>query len=268
MSCGKHDCQRRCHRTIDHSKIPCDVKEEKTCERGHPYKVPCSDPSRGCKECVDEDAEIRRRAMRDLELERVRRESQKKYAQEIQELDDQIEHEKRAMKYRDAEKDEKQKIEDKKLMLQNLKDANQRLNESRAQEDKDKNGQASQDPSNLSTGNPGEAQADWELEKKRGTSNNAIDKLMALIGLESVKDEFLTVQEVVMAMVRQGVALSTQRFSCAFLGNPGTGTFVGPQSNCGKRSHQTHIASYWAVHGADCPRLASICYFQLLTLFV
>jgi hypothetical protein len=47
---------------------------------------------------------------------------------------------------------------------------------------------------------------------------------MEMIGLEEVKQEFLTVKSQVDTVLRQGVSMASERFSCSMLGNPGTGT--------------------------------------------
>ncbi|KAF9871866.1 hypothetical protein CkaCkLH20_10800 [Colletotrichum karsti] len=59
--------------------------------------------------------------------------------------------------------------------------------------------------------------------KEGGASSAALDNLMGMIGLESVKEEFLSIKNKVDTSVRQGISLSKERFSCTLLGNPGTG---------------------------------------------
>lgn len=61
------------------------------------------------------------------------------------------------------------------------------------------------------------------MKVQEGTCNHALDDLMELIGLDSVKDEFLAVKSSIDTKIRQGVSLTEERFSCALLGNPGTG---------------------------------------------
>jgi hypothetical protein len=46
---------------------------------------------------------------------------------------------------------------------------------------------------------------------------------MAMIGLEDVKQEFLTIKSKVDLTLRQNTLLASKRFSCSMLGNPGTG---------------------------------------------
>jgi hypothetical protein len=66
--------------------------------------------------------------------------------------------------------------------------------------------------------------SDWEHQKEfDGASNDALDSLMDMIGLEDVKTKFLDIKARVDTSVRQNVNLKDGRFSAAFLGNPGTG---------------------------------------------
>ncbi|KAG6311310.1 hypothetical protein E4U22_002735 [Claviceps purpurea] len=48
---------------------------------------------------------------------------------------------------------------------------------------------------------------------------------MEMIGLESVKSQFLEVKSTVDTAVRQGASTKQMRFGCSLLGNPGTGRF-------------------------------------------
>ncbi|KAI0549276.1 P-loop containing nucleoside triphosphate hydrolase protein [Xylaria curta] len=68
------------------------------------------------------------------------------------------------------------------------------------------------------------AEKDWQQQKQFNlASNEAIDSLMKMIGLETVKKEFLTIKARVDTTIRQGIDLKGDRFGAALLGNPGTG---------------------------------------------
>jgi len=72
------------------------------------------------------------------------------------------------------------------------------------------------------------ARVEWDRQKQmEGQSNDALDSLMGLIGLEEVKDKFLSIKAKVDTVVRQNISLKDERFSAALLGNPGTGTYGG-----------------------------------------
>ncbi|KAK3395155.1 hypothetical protein B0H63DRAFT_462750 [Podospora didyma] len=80
------------------------------------------------------------------------------------------------------------------------------------------------------------AAQDWEQQKRRGAQNTVLDQLMAGIGLETVKTEFLAIKAKVDLSNLQGVDLKKERFCCVMLGNPGTGkTLSLPTSSIGYR---------------------------------
>ena len=66
----------------------------------------------------------------------------------------------------------------------------------------------------------------WELQKTyENASNDHIDALMKMIGLESVKKQVLDVEDKIDTSLRQSASLEKERFGVLLLGNPGTGTF-------------------------------------------
>ncbi|KAK8177442.1 P-loop containing nucleoside triphosphate hydrolase protein [Phyllosticta citrichinensis] len=68
------------------------------------------------------------------------------------------------------------------------------------------------------------AKDEWEYQKQyERASDRALDQLMDMIGLENLKEEFLTIKTKIDTAVRQGVAMNKERFGTALLGNPGTG---------------------------------------------
>ena len=68
------------------------------------------------------------------------------------------------------------------------------------------------------------AEQEWERRKcKEGASNDAIDELMELVGLEDVKEQVLAIQAKVETCKFQGTDLKKERFNIVFQGNPGTG---------------------------------------------
>ena len=68
-----------------------------------------------------------------------------------------------------------------------------------------------------------DSELEWERQKViDGASNEAIDALMALTGLESVKRKVLAIKAKIETILRQGIEHKEQ-LSVAMLGNPGTG---------------------------------------------
>lgn len=77
---------------------------------------------------------------------------------------------------------------------------------------------------------PSEAMRKWETKKAGGSSNVALDKLMQLVGLEKVKEEFLQLKDWVEVARRQRYDMSDERFNAVFTGNPGTGWYCNQLS--------------------------------------
>lgn len=68
------------------------------------------------------------------------------------------------------------------------------------------------------------AKAEWNREKDlENVSNPILDRLMDMIGLEEVKNQFLSIKTKVDIAKEQGITLKDERFNCSILGNPGTG---------------------------------------------
>ncbi|KAI1273974.1 P-loop containing nucleoside triphosphate hydrolase protein [Xylaria sp. FL0933] len=68
------------------------------------------------------------------------------------------------------------------------------------------------------------SELEWERQKRvEGASNPAIDDLMALTGLEEVKEKFLDIKAKIETVARQGIDMKKERMGMAMLGNPGTG---------------------------------------------
>jgi hypothetical protein len=69
-----------------------------------------------------------------------------------------------------------------------------------------------------------ESQLDWHRQKHlHGARNDAIDELMEMIGLETVKSKVLALKDKIDLAMRQGTSLKDERLNVAMLGNPGTG---------------------------------------------
>ncbi|KAF5018987.1 hypothetical protein F66182_9005 [Fusarium sp. NRRL 66182] len=219
LSCGKHTCNRRCHRVQDHSQVACFERVERTCTRGHKSKVPCGDKSKSCAACTKEDEDMRRRVKRDLELEQKRQTQQDRYRLELQEIEDEIDHRRRTMKYETEEKQQRDTLEQKKQELASLRQTEANKKKMKSQKE---NESLKASPPQVDAFSS--AANEWEKMKETdGARDAALDKLMGMIGLETVKEKFLSIKSTVDTKIRQGFSLSGERFSCSLLGNPGTG---------------------------------------------
>ncbi|KAM3560257.1 hypothetical protein ARSEF4850_003737 [Beauveria asiatica] len=234
MKCGVHKCHRRCHRVMDHGSLECGELVEKTCQKQHAYKVRCGQAPTRCPECVREEEDIKRRAKRDLEIEKKRLKRQEDYRHELLAIQDEMAHLK-------LQHECQREAEDQELSLQREREALAELQETKKCQDSIKKaqekgkhssvGNKGWSPSESTPGldrtlslEPGSARYEWEcLKRDEGASNKTLDTLMEMIGLEAVKKEFLNIKTTVDTATRQGVSTKDERFGCSFLGNPGTG---------------------------------------------
>jgi hypothetical protein len=70
------------------------------------------------------------------------------------------------------------------------------------------------------------SQQEWDRQKRvKGASNDAINTLMALIGLEDMKSKILTIKAKIETIQRQGTDMKNERLGLVLLGNPGTGRY-------------------------------------------
>lgn len=152
-------------------------------------------------------------------MEKKRQEQQDKYRLELQEIEDEIDHRRRTLKYETEEKQRANELKQKKDELQSLRQAE--VNQKKIKEiQKTAQPPQSQPQSDMRS----KAAKEWQSMKEiDGSRSPALDRLMEMIGLESVKDQFLSIKSSVDTKLRQGFSLSDERFSSALLGNPGTG---------------------------------------------
>lgn len=123
LSCGKHKCERFCHRVVDHSKVQCQKRLDVQCTRGHKRKIPCGTTGSTCSTCEREDKEAARRIKRDLNMERIRLEKQEQYRRELEAVEDDLDQVQRAAKYELEERKQAESLQRKKEELKSLRDA-------------------------------------------------------------------------------------------------------------------------------------------------
>lgn len=166
---------------------------------------------------------------RDFELEKKRRLLQEAYNKQLAGIQDDIDHQRLIMKMMAEEEDQKKAIAKQQGELEGLKDTTARLSQAKKkqaspsnqplQETKEKQPKPNIDESSLKG-----AQKEWvNYKKSEGVQNQILDELMEMIGLEEVKQAFLETKAKVDTKVRQNVPLTSERFNCSLLGNPGTG---------------------------------------------
>ncbi|KAI6264472.1 hypothetical protein MCOR28_011007 [Pyricularia oryzae] len=228
--CGLHKCKRRCHRLADHSQTDCTQLVEEICARQHKRRIPCGKRKSTCEKCLEEDLEAERRAKRDLDLERSRRNRQSEYRQQLQDIQDQVAHERRVMQELLDEKKDREELEKKAESLQQLRKSVKQAREnwaavqSAASSGSAKEASGGSEPVSFANDSPSQTRDDWEyLKNTEGAQSPPLDELMGMIGLEKVKQAFMDIKNRVDTNVRQNVSLQKQRYSAVMLGNPGTG---------------------------------------------
>lgn len=258
LNCGIHDCPQRCHQLFDHSKMECMAKMEFSCSRGHRISKPCSKMNKSCKKCDDEDRRREAIRKRDLELEAERQRRQQEYASQLAQIQDEAsrqrqilkdrsEHQQREISLRQQAKD----LEDLKNRVRegaagstsqpfvqpdtvnqnSLSESGAHRKESHDGADQKESHDSRQDDTGtrvvnhpVPTAGASNAQDDWEHQKKfEGATNDALDTLIGMIGLEDVKDQFLSIKSRIDTAIRQNIAVGDERYGAALLGNPGTG---------------------------------------------
>jgi SpoVK/Ycf46/Vps4 family AAA+-type ATPase len=230
-----------------------------TCAKKHKISRQCHDKAHAtCKKCEAEVRAQEKRRQRDHQLDEKRQARQRAYAAQLAELADEMEHQKRILKDQADERDQKQAIDQMNQDLRNLKEKAKQPPQQPASthsstehsETVPHNASVSSDHSTTSrapqastTGstthdqstaaNQSDSEPDWDKSESRddwawqkkfeGVENEALDSLVSMIGLESVKQQFLAIKAKVDTTVRQNVSLKGERFGAALLGNPGTG---------------------------------------------
>ncbi|KAL7619886.1 hypothetical protein AAE478_010433 [Parahypoxylon ruwenzoriense] len=248
LKCGVHKCPRSCHYRSDHSKMDCDKIVEVKCLKGHVQKRKCYEtrPSK-CKMCDIEDKRDEKILERDMELQDKRLRAQVKHEMDIADLDMQIrkireeaEDKKTAQergraleqKKRDLEAAQRQATQASQQTSQPSPTTNTPANDNNGgivPRQPDTQGQKTSATSKSSASKPtalkkSASELEWERQKRvEGATNAAIDDLMALTGLEEVKEKFLDIKAKIETVARQGVDMKKERMGMVMLGNPGTG---------------------------------------------
>lgn len=180
-----------------------------------------------CPTCFEEAMEAEKQRAEDAKLEAKRQEKQREHAKRLREIEQKIKQHQQALADVENDRDRRATLARKQTELEKLSAACSRLSRP--------DGKAGGTPHEVMEQSVGaanipiqsEATVEWDRQKdEEGQSNVALDALMTMIGLETVKSSFLTIKAKVDVVVRQGASLSDERFGAALLGNPGTGTYA------------------------------------------
>ena len=230
LNCA-HLCPKKCHPglgALEHERLDCHYPLTYTCLSKHVSYYLCHQGRQFCKLCTNEKEVKRKKAERDKLHQEEREAIQRKYDLRKSDCDlkiREIDHRMTIEKLRgDCE-------ESLKILNVNLAFKLEALDEV----ERKKDGKAGDGALNTrkaceprGTALPPEyispAKEEWKRQKSVDNAYNPhIDQVMEMVGLENVKEHVLKIKAKVDISKRQGTSLSDERFSIAFLGNPGTG---------------------------------------------
>lgn len=253
LSCGVHRCPSRCHQLSDHSKMQCELVLYSTCSKNHSQRYLChSGPPAACLKCDRESKQEEKRKREEFLRQEKRDAEQRRHDEQVAQIDAQIARERDALRDVQLEGERKQALEQK---LRDLEDAKRlamqvksppnppavqtQHTEAKAPPKADaprKVESSVKRPAKLShkgnvTGRhhivPPHSAAgeEWQRQKDmEGASNEAIDAIMGMVGLENVKSKLIEIKATLDLARRQGISAKTDRYNVCMLGNPGTGS--------------------------------------------
>jgi hypothetical protein len=252
LRCGVHKCPQRCHQLYDHSKMKCMQIMDSKCVVGHVQTWEChANKPRTCRSCEKKKLAEEKKQREAFERQKKRDILEQEYAKQMADIDEQIRiaHEQQHDHRRARE--QTQALEQKKRDLENSRkladqaakkplvpvlslekqpsqavDYFDSTNKSSAQRTKQTHDDVSQEKSEDRQTSPdvSASELEWErLKKQENISNDSLDSLMSMTGLEDVKAQFLRVKSIIDTTQRQGIELKKERFGVVLLGNPGTG---------------------------------------------
>lgn len=200
------------------------------------------------------------KAQRAAALKKQKEEKLKAHEEELDDIMEEIDHQREVLRVRRAEKRQQRKMGELRKKLQRLvsleaedTDYSTSGSESESEDEKPSSSNDDGDESSNDTGTPDEsspeksdedkagkdkepedpnawavptskAKEEWEKQKAdRNQINSYLDEIMDLVGLESVKTKMLEIKSLVDTANRQCADLTRERFNTLFTGNPGTG---------------------------------------------
>ncbi|KAK5072925.1 hypothetical protein LTR64_000665 [Lithohypha guttulata] len=242
LSCGKHKCPQKCHQLYDHSKMKCAYIMADKCSEGHKLTWKCSNNRPLlCQTCEAK----KKRDVKRLQQEHERRETellaQQNHEARIITIEEQIEAERQRIQGIQLKYDRDKAYEQKKLDLAKAKELSECPTMLKPQRQPrgptpgtsagfNRVPETSQRSANthckqsLMEKKASAAARQWkQMQDLEGVTNDALDELMQMTGLESVKSKFINILEKLQTTIRQGTDLKQERMGTVMLGNPGTG---------------------------------------------
>lgn len=243
LSCGIHPCPQHCHQLHDHSKMLCKHVMESRCERGHLQKRKChTNQPKACRTCELDEKRRQKKLQAELDRQAKVAREEAQHAAEMAELDRQIQLARDDLVDHQGAEERAKALEQKKRDLATAQDMAKRAQdmsvrakqEPAASASGPRSAGASQSTREQGSALPSHqdempdtksaAEQEWNRQKlAEGATNDAIDALMGLTGLNDAKARVLSIKAKIETVVRQGTDMKNERLGIVLLGNPGTG---------------------------------------------
>lgn len=258
LNCGVHLCPQKCHQLFDHSKMQCEYVLHDQCLKGHKKSWKCHNPPpKVCAICEEDAKRVQDEKQRALETQEKRDREAKGHIAYMAKLDAMLDVERERIKDAQTSNARRAAIRQKEQDIEKTRAvADEKIHSSpqpqppsadtvaaypnvkptQATSSQPNNEQPVQAPE-LAEPKTREgwarrespAKEEWERQKKtENASNDAIDSVMEMVGLNEVKLQILKIKAKIDISVRQNSDIKEDRLNVAFLGNPGTG-MSGPK---------------------------------------
>jgi hypothetical protein len=227
--------------------MPCTVQLSDKCPEKHKITWQCSKTRpASCSACDAEARALAKRQQRDADLDLARQQKQAAYASKLAEIQDKMDRSLRERQEQLEDEERENALRQRQMDLETMRRTSERIRKQREVKQATATPKASEDAAVAEK--PGDAnmkdskqnstaavedaslqplssaQEDWENQKQiEGATNEHLDELMVMIGLENVKEAFLEIKAKIDLTVRQNTSLAKERFGVSLLGNPGTG---------------------------------------------
>ena len=247
LQCGKHTCPQKCHQIYDHSKMRCSQLVSDKCSKGHNFSWRCSESRPACRTCEREDRTRKKRLEDEFATERKLQEMQESHDRQMADIEEQLRAltltracNRRAQEMSEALEQKRQDLKQAQRLASEL--STRPAPSSHTVPERTQGGLLQFLRTSAPASNAGErtsvskadtqqnslssspSELEWDRQKRvENASNDAIDELMRMTGLEEVKQQVLNIKTKIKTAQRQDSDLSKERFGIVLLGNPGTG---------------------------------------------
>jgi len=242
LKCGVHLCPQRCHQLFDHSKMDCESAVKDKCPVGHAQSWRCAKGKPAlCRACERERRAREKKLEEEFLRQQKREREQEEFSSQMAKLEEELRQLREAAADARKSKEMAQSLEQRKRDLQDakrlvnlpiiapitaaaatVKTLYNRL--TTAVQPTEAEAAEHSDPQSEVEPSKSPSEVEWDRQKRmENVSNDAIDSLMEMTGLEEVKAQVLKIKAKIDTAVRQNTNMKDERYGVVLLGNPGTG---------------------------------------------